>query len=779
MITFDTETCGYYGPIVLLQWAEDDGEIQLYSPWNERVEDTIELMEYITNHKGGICGFNLSFDWFHICQMYTTLLQFKDKRIYPIDCINDYAINEEKARWHAPCLKPYNPIDIMLHARKGEYQSTMDRSDIKIRRVPTDLAYLLVSELDKRIELKDVYFDRKKDKKKRWQIMDIKNEFGDVNSDFKDVVLKFAPSSALKALAQDALGVDTESIKLFIDVEVPDRLRPNELGYAPFALAIGTPDNWNGAYPSVIHWHVEHWEYNEHARQYATDDVVYTRQLYKYFGSPEPNDSDSVLACMVGTARWRGFSIDKEALIRLKDSAYEYYKKITGLDDTGQYKIFNPNATHSCKYYLYEKLNETEKIFVSGSTKAVILEEIASWTEEQVCDCGGLVDTCIFCDGTGLIDSRTPHPAAVRAKEILDARHMKKEVELYDKLLLAGRLHASFNVIGTLSTRMSGRDGLNTQGIKSSKEVRECFPLADKDMILSGGDFNAFEISLADAAYGDPLLREELLSGKKIHALFGEQVFAPMTYDEIVASKDFSGDKDKYTRSKNGVFALLYGGQAYTLVNRVGISEERAEEAYQKWCTKYKVWAQERAKIFNMFCSMQQPGGIGTKVIWKDPKDYIESMLGFRRYFTLENKITKVLYQLAENPPEEWKTYKNRTTRRDREQTLIGASRSALFAAAFQIQAANMRAAGNHVIQSAGAQLTKYLQVDLWALQPHGIHSWIVQPLNIHDEVMCPVKPEYVKDVNDVVDKFVEKYKKQIPLLSIDWKQHISNWGNK
>ena len=36
---------------------------------------------------------------------------------------------------------------------------------------------------------------------------------------------------------------------------------------------------------------------------------------------------------------------------------------------------------------------------------------------------------------------------------------------------------------------------------------------------------------------------------------------------------------------------------------------------------------------------MTQPGGIGTKVVWKDPADYAETMLGFRRYFTLENRI--------------------------------------------------------------------------------------------------------------------------------------------
>ena len=51
-----------------------------------------------------------------------------------------------------------------------------------------------------------------------------------------------------------------------------------------------------------------------------------------------------------------------------------------------------------------------------------------------------------------------------------------KEIELYDKLLLAGKFHASFIVIGALSSRMAGADGLNAQGIKHTKEVRQMFP---------------------------------------------------------------------------------------------------------------------------------------------------------------------------------------------------------------------------------------------------------------------------------------------------------------
>jgi len=327
---------------------------------------------------------------------------------------------------------------------------------------------------------------------------------------------------------------------------------------------------------------------------------------------------------------------------------------------------------------------------------------------------------------------------------------------------------------------MAGTGGINPQGIKKAKEVRARFKLSDNSTVLSGGDFDGFEVCLADAAYADPVLRRDLMSGKKIHALFGQFLFPPKSHDEILKTKGaFNFYDDLYGRSKQGVFALLYGGEAYTLSNRVGIPEEVAERAYQEWCGRYKVWGEERKKIFDMFCSMQQPGGIGSKGEWHEPADYIETMLGFRRYFTLENQIVKALFQLAEDPPKRWTKINIKTVRRDRIQTVSGALRSALFAAAFAQQAANMRAAANHVIQSTGAQITKRTQRRIWDIQPSGVNHWRVQPMNIHDEIMCVTHPDFINQVKKNVDETVEYFRNKVPLIKLDWQTHLNSWADK
>jgi hypothetical protein len=372
LIFLDSETVGRHGFIVLLQYAVDDGEIELCSVWTQPVGKTLELIEFIVNHEGGICGFNLSFDWFHICKLYTTFKLFAEKYgydEYPEDHIDDIAILEQEAR-DGPCLKPKTALDLMLHARKGPYQSMMNRDDIRIRRVPTQLAWELAKELEARIPLKDIYFARSGDGNgvERWKVYDIKDEEGNINVDFKDIVCKFAPSTALKALAVDALGVKEDEVLKFHDIEC--NIYPDEVGWAPFALATGSPGDWRNAWPQVIKHHISHWGYNELARKYAKNDIVYTRGLCRYFNNPPAGDDDSILACMVGAVRWRGFKVDIEGIKKLRVEALARAARTV-------------TAPAKVKAYLLEVMDVTEATTLNEGTGKVILEEICEWQDDD------------------------------------------------------------------------------------------------------------------------------------------------------------------------------------------------------------------------------------------------------------------------------------------------------------------------------------------------------------------------------------------------------------
>ena len=176
---------------------------------------------------------------------------------------------------------------------------------------------------------------------------------------------------------------------------------------------------------------------------------------------------------------------------------------------------------------------------------------------------------------------------------------------------------------------------------------------------------------------------------------------------------------------------------------------------------------------------MKQPGGIGSAVIWADPADHIETFLGFRRYFTLENRICKALFDLARKPPQSWKECRIKVVRRDRVQTAGGAVASALYGAAFQMQAANMRAAANHEIQSPGAEITKAVQRKLWDLQPAGIHELRIGIMNVHDELTVVTKRDLGDEIVNRVRTVVESFRPQVPLIGMDWNPVMANWAEK
>lgn len=775
----DSETCGLHGLPVLLQYAYDDGPIHLYEPWREPVWKTLELIEEMMKHC--LVGFNLAFDMFHLCKLYTTWKLLEPDFIPETD-VRLVAEKEILAR-DGPCVKPASALDLMLHSRKGPFQCLMARDKVRIKRVPTILAGALAQELEKRVEIEGIMFARRKDKNApRWQVFDRTNRDGDVDPDFKDVVLTFHPAGGLKYLAEHVLEHQPDFH--FSDIEC--EIRPIEKGYIPFALGIAKPeDDWQvfdktgkllgQAWPGIIHHHIEHWATNKEARQYAADDVKFTRLLDEYFEFPETGDDDSILSCMVAAVRWHGFIVDVEKAEELLEKAKAVVIK----------SPVNINKPNQVRRYIRECMDETEALLIDQSTKRANLESIRDEmvvTEKgEICiKCLGIGnlsgEPCSRCSGNGEMPLG-PTPASQRAREILEVKIAAKEVELLSKLVEAGRFHASFNVIGTLSSRMSGGDGLNAQGIKRSKEVRRMFPLAWDGKILCGGDFDSFEVVLADAVFQDKKLRKELLAGKKIHALMGQELFPGLTYEDILNTK--GQEDDLYSKGKQGIFALLYGGDHNTIHNKLSVPIEVAETAFENFQKRFPDIKRKREEVFSMFQALKQPGGIGTAVMWTDPAEYSETFLGFRRFFTLENSIVKELFNLARRPPKQWNKVNLKVIRSDRVQTAGGAVASALYGAAFQLQAATTRAANNHLIQSPGAQITKRVQRKIWDVQPSGVNDWYVAPMNVHDEVMVVMDESVRKKVAETVAETVVSYRDEVPLIAMEWGMHMKNWGDK
>ncbi len=790
-IYLDTETCGLHGPIVIIQYAEEEGEVSIHEVWRRPVQETLDLIDWFAGNC--VIGFNLAFDWFHIAQAYTTLLEYQER--YPNACkyIDPelYANCEPDARDRG-CIKPRSAFDLMLHARKTKYQYLMDRKNIYIRKIPESMAETLQQELNRRLPFKAILFEKDKRRKSVWKIQE------HPKSGFVNLYVKFSPSSALKALAKDALNLEEDPV-LLKEIALPDYKYPLELGYAPFALALQELDKWKGqrkklfkgkwkgAWPQFIDDHIDYWGFHPTARKYAENDVVYTRALYHHFNDPPIGDNDSILACMVGAVRWKGFKVDIELIKDLR----EYALKIKGKIPTDQRAVMR---------WISAVMSEEEALGMPDSTDKEALKEIMDWDEnaaEQIKE----IDKA-------KLDVKERHEklkeikwecqASYRAHLVYEARHAEKEIQVYDKFLIAGRFHAALNVIGTLSSRMSGTGGLNAQGIKKAKYVRKAFPLAFENMDLDGGDFSGFEVTIAAAVYNDPELIEELTSyvdcvycdgvgcqkcdntgkeKKKIHAIFGTHIFPGYSYKQIRLTD--GQVPDLYTISKSGLFTWLFAGTEHAFKKNLGIEQNEARAGINSFERAYPEVGKKRSKTMEDYCPLYQPGGKRTEIKWRPHKDTVTTLLGFTRYFTLEFQVIEALYELATNPPKEWANRIGTVVRSEDSQTLIGATRSALYGAAFSIANKVARVAINMPIQGTGAQITKGLQCNCWKLQPYGYSDWCVIPLNIHDEVMVPVMPGKRSELTQAVDDTIKEYRSVVPLLEIDWKTRLASWADK
>ena len=736
MYFFDTESIGYYGATLLIQYCKDRGDPVVHDIWAKPVQETLNLIEDFAND--GLVGFNLAHDIFHLARTYGCLSCLP--RLSKPDPLDYLDVEDTDEAHDSFFIKPKQSMDLMLWGRKGEFQSTLNQKDITIKKIPKCLADQLVIELHENVNIPNIYF-AKSTHGYRWQLIEIDENGREIGNrevtpdpDFVNIRLKFAPSSSLKAIMSKVLGKEVTTMDDFDTLT-----KPKECSYYPC----------NGAWYEVFREHYYHWTNDPHRLQYARNDAIFTRDLYDHFGAPDLGDVDSELAVEVGNTYWRGFPVDLGKVKELQVIAKE----------RSVFAACNVNSPKQVKEHLLSFCDPMEATLITDTSdetlKTLLLPE---WREEN--------------------------PKLVDAVEaIMECRRASKEVDLFDKLLEARRLYVTFKVIGTKSNRMAGgstvsRGGsVNPQGIKKGSDIRKCFTLAWPGYSLDGGDFDGFEVSIAEARFGDPNLRRDLLTGKKFHGIFGAAMYKK-SYDEIVATskKNINDPDGYYQRAKRGVFAWFYGAFFDKIASAMWLTREEVEEGINLMEIEYPGIKKAREEVYEKFAALKQPEGIGTRVEWCAPSVAVESFLGFKRFFTLEFEVIEKLFAMAQKPSAELlsKGKSIKVMRRDRLQTGSGAVSSALYAAAFNLQSAVMRSAANHHIQSPGGQITKDLQGKIWALQPSGCHPAVVAPINIHDELVCVTQV----DVRHVVERAIEEYKSKVPLIAMNWKTNKPSWGD-
>lgn len=685
------------------------------------VRDTLKLIERIVEND--VCAFNLTFDWWQTQHFYCTGRLLDPARPPRKDA---WLAKQKEAVW-GPCLRPKAALDLMLIAMAGPAQSLMERDDIRIKRVPAAIAPWLAERLRELVQLPDIYFTYRKEGY-QWTVDDHE---GDAK-DFPDVKLVWGAARGLKPLGKHLLGVEV------MDLPVPDQEMPKDkdVQWNPF----------NNLWVPHLEYHQAHWRLDQTARKYAHDDVeVLLYGLWKHFGCPKAGDLNSELACLVASCRWRGYNVSIDLVRGIRECAERTMESAPRAPATvmsGLKRLAGPAAALAIKDTKAETLHAIGGELVGG-------EFHGGWGDDL--------------------------PVVAYARRVIQARSAEKERDICRKLEMVMRFHPDFKVTGALSDRMAGAGGLNAQGINGKQKgsrLREAFVLADSGETLEAGDFDAFEVAIAAAAYDDTNLTADLKSGKKIHAIYGAVMYQ-LDYDKV------KKDARMYNDAKRAFLGGLYGAQTPKKAKVLGLSEEQVDERERDLVGRYPGIGRARARVAARFCSMRQVGGIGSRIEWEEPADYAESLLGTRRYFTLENDIERALFAMAQKP-EGMPRPDGRVMRRaGRLQTPAGATQSAIYACAFGMQASAMRQAANHEIQATGARITKELQYEIWERQPRGIHPFVVRPMQIHDEIQCPISGGDVTDVTACVSSILERHRPRIPLIDMKWLHNLNSWAEK
>src|SRR5690606_7016027 len=99
----------------------------------------------------------------------------------------------ERAAIYGNCWKPVASCDLMLHSRKGKYQTLMPRKPIRIRKVPKVIAQEVAQALGESIYFDKIFFAKTKNNPGEWSILPRED-----TEHLVDLQLSFNPAGGLK-----------------------------------------------------------------------------------------------------------------------------------------------------------------------------------------------------------------------------------------------------------------------------------------------------------------------------------------------------------------------------------------------------------------------------------------------------------------------------------------------------------------------------------------------------------------------------------------------------
>ena len=328
------------------------------------------------------------------------------------------------------------------------------------------------------------------------------------------------------------------------------------------------------------------------ASAYSCEDADMTRRLADVLvprlgvQAPLFRDVEMPLVEVLADMEWEGIAIDLAWFARLKARFATERTRLEAALHEAAGEVFNVNSTPQLRRILFEKLGlpVLKKTATGASTDASVLEELAAQGHELP---------------TRLMEYRE---VAKLESTYLDALPRMVHPR-------TGRLHTSFNQVGSATGRLASSDP-NLQNIpvrsELGREIRRGFVPREGWTFLAA-DYSQIELRLLAHLSSDPAFVDAFRAGGDIHKQTAAIIFG-------VSAADVTSEMR--ARAKTINFATIYGQGAHALSRQLKIEHA---EAKQFITTYFERFAGVRAFLDGMVEQARAKG-------------YVETIFGRRRY---------------------------------------------------------------------------------------------------------------------------------------------------
>ncbi|MGI6108741.1 MAG: DNA polymerase I [Eubacteriaceae bacterium] len=253
-----------------------------------------------------------------------------------------------------------------------------------------------------------------------------------------------------------------------------------------------------------------------------------------------------------------GFAVDLHILETLSE---RFGKKLDQLSkeifELGECEPFNLGSTKQLGELLFDKMGlpVIKKTKTGYSTSADVLQQL--------------------------------EPFSPIIGRILEYRMLSKLDSTYGKGLITfvdrktDRIYSTFQQTVTTTGRLSSADP-NLQNIpvktEEGREIRKAFIASGPDRILVDADYSQIELRILAELSGDPNLIDAFKHDLDIHASTAAKVFKE-------DQEDVTPTQRRFAKMIN--FGLIYGKQAFSLANDLGVSRQEAQGFIDRYFAEF------------------------------------------------------------------------------------------------------------------------------------------------------------------------------------------------